>query len=194
MLPARRWPIARRTPQRAGTRVLPRVAALPPAGRVAGFTLIELTVAMAVIAIFFFALQPTFVGMVRGAQERTALGELVGLFNYARTEAVASGRLVRVICQPQYGLFWAEAQADPEQDRSQFERLHILGRPEVRLSERLKIAMTVSGLEAADQPATAVYFYPDGRADGASLTLRDDAGWEVTILLSSATGRVRIRG
>lgn len=192
MPPAPLWPIARRTPHRAGPGLLPRVAVLPPR---AGFTLIELTVVMAVIAILFFALQPTFVGMVRGAQERAALGELVGLFNYARTEAVGSGRLVRVICEPREGLFWAEAQADPEQDRSQFDRLRILGRSEVRMSGPLTVAaMTVSGLEMADQPAAPVYFYPDGRTDGASLSLIDGAGRELTILLSSATGRVRIRG
>src|SRR4030042_4510326 len=86
-------------------------------GRRAAFTLIELLIVMMIIAIGFFALRPAFAGAIRGAQERTMLRGLVGLFTSARTEAIASGRLVRVVFEPTDGTFFAEVQSQPDEDR-----------------------------------------------------------------------------
>src|SRR5574340_563908 len=74
--------------------------------RQGGFTLLEMLVVIAIIAILFFALRPEFAGLMRGSQERTALRQLVGLFSYARTEAIGESRLVRVVYDPNDSVFW----------------------------------------------------------------------------------------
>ena len=161
-----------------------------PSAHSPGFTLVELAIVLVIIAVMFFALLPGITGILREADERTALRQLVGLLNYARTEAVGSGRLVRVMCDPRDQVFWAEAQSDPQGDRSQFGLLYVLGRAQVSLPASLTIAgCSVSGQESTEQ-AAQVYFYPDGRTDGLMLTLVGDPDRETIVELSPATGRV----
>jgi len=164
----------------------------PLGARSSGFTLIELVVVLTIIAILFFAFRPGIAGILREADERTALRQLVGLLNYARTEAVGNGRLVRVVCDPNQAVFWAEEQVDPHGDRSQFDLLRVLGRSKVRLPASLTVAgLVVAGQESPEQESQ-LYFYPDGRTDGLVLTLRGDPDRQVLIELSVATGRVKI--
>lgn len=158
-----------------------------------GFTLIELLIVMAIVAIGFFALRPSFGGVLRGAKRRAALRKLVGLLTSARTHAVAQGRLVRVMCDPVEGVLWAEVQTDPAVDRSEFELLPTLNRREVRLPENLALVdMTVSGETADAFGQIGIYFYPDGRTDGAELVLADDRGRETRVDLAPTTGRVTV--
>jgi prepilin-type N-terminal cleavage/methylation domain-containing protein len=158
-----------------------------------GFTLIELLVVMTIAAIGFFALRPSFGGMLRGAQQRKAAGQLVGLLIGARTRAVAGGVLVRVMCDAEQGVLWAESQVDPAADRSQFELLRIQGRKQITLPEWLMLSDVISAGESVSSSLqSAVYFYPDGTADGATLVLADAAGREIVVELAAATGRVYV--
>jgi len=155
-----------------------------------GFTLMELLVVIAILAIVFFALQPNIGGLLRGARERAGLRQLVGLFSYARTEAVGRGCLVRVVYDPGEEVFWLERQYDPKMDRSAFEPVRVLGHTTTSVPESLSVAaLSVSGSEVSGGPAV-IYFYPDGRTDGAVVVLTDDAGREIIVELSSATGKV----
>lgn len=162
-------------------------------GRRAAFTLIELLIVMMIIAIAFFALRPAFAGAIRGAQERTMLRGLVGLFTSARTEAIARGNLVRVVFEPAEGAFFAEIQSEPDNDRSLFDPLPLLGRTAVLLPDHIGIdSMEVAGRERADLGRTHVYFYPDGRTDGLAMLLVDPYGEDTVLEISPTTGRVRI--
>jgi len=159
-----------------------------------GFTLLELMAVMIIITISFVAVRPVFLGAIRNAQERTALRELVGLLSSARTQAVARGKLVRVVCTSEEAMFWAEIQVDPMKDRSEFEALPLLGRERVRLPDHVVITgMEVAGQETSASDRNEIYFFPDGRTDGATLVLMDAADREVVIDLTPATGRVRLR-
>jgi len=158
----------------------------------AGFTLLELVVVMVIAGILFVAAQPSFSALMRGAQERAALRRLVGLLNSARTEAVASGRLVRVCCDPGRGELWAEAQLDPTGDRSAFELLRVLGRAQVMVPDSLHISKLLAGGRDTRKRQAQLYFYPDGRTDGLLLVLADGRGREITVELSAATGRVTV--
>lgn len=159
-----------------------------------GFTLLELMAVMIIITISFFALRPVFVGAIWSAQRRAALRELVGLLSSARTQAVAQGKLVRVVCESDEAVFWAEIQVDPMEDRSEFEALPLLGRKRVRLPDHLTIVgLEVAGQEASGSERNEIYFFPDGRTDGATLVLMDAADREVVIDLAPATGRVTLR-
>jgi type II secretion system protein H len=161
--------------------------------RTRGFTLIELLVVMVIIAIAFLTLRPGIVGVRRGAENRKSLRQLVGLLSGARTEAIANGKLVRVQCDPDASVFWAEAQVDPALDRDEFQLLRVLGREHVQLSSGLQLGdMTVAGQTAGAIAQNPIYFYPDGRTDGATVILLDANGREVVLDLASATGRVGI--
>jgi Tfp pilus assembly protein FimT len=148
---------------------------------------------MTIVVIAVFAVRPTLGGAVRAAQERAAVRRLVGLLNYSRTDAVARGRLVRVVCAPEEGAFWAEAQVDPWADRSDFQLLKVLGREQVLLPEEMLIAeLSVGGQDATALSQSEIYFYPDGRTEGAVLVLLNGAGNEVILELYAATGRAII--
>jgi len=158
-----------------------------------GFTLIELLVVMTIVAIGFLALRPGIAGVRRGAENRKAIRQLVGLLTSARTEAIGGGKLVRVMCDPDAGIFWAEAQIDPAVDRSEFGVLRVLGQERIRLPAHLWLSdMALAGQIVEDPAQNPIYFYPDGRADGATLLLVDASGRELTLKLVPATGRVRL--
>lgn len=160
-----------------------------------GFTLIELLVVMTIIAIAFFAVRPGIASIRRGAENRKALRQLVGLLTSARTKALANGRVARVMCDPEARVFWAEMQVDPFVDRDEFRVVRVLGRERMQLPRGLWLSeMAVAGQNVGDPAQNPIYFYPDGRADGASLVLMDERGWEVSLKLAAATGRVTIGG
>lgn len=156
-----------------------------------GFTYLELLVVMIVVAIGFFAVRPSFIGVLRGARERSALRQLVGLLTAARAEAVGTGKLIRVVYDADAGTFRAEAQARPQEDRQSFEPLSLVGRRQVRLPDHLVVSdIEVGGLSMTGAATAAVYFYPDGRTEGAAILLVRDSGDTVVLELMRATGRV----
>ena len=63
-----------------------------------GFTLLELLVTIAVAAVLLAIAIPSYLGMVQRNTIAANANDLVGDFNYARSEAVARGRPVHV-CQ-----------------------------------------------------------------------------------------------
>ncbi len=158
-----------------------------------GFTLIEVLIVMMIIAIMFFAVLPAFLGVQRGWQERNAMRQLVSLFVATRAEAVAGGKLIRVVYDASSGSFFAEVQSHPEEDRQLFDPVALMGKRSVRLPDSLKLeSIEVSGISLAESEMPAVYFYPDGRTDGAIIALAKASGGAVSLEIAPATGRVRL--
>ncbi len=158
-----------------------------------GFTLIELLVVMTIIAIAFFALRLSFIGVLRSAESRGAFRKIAGLLTSARAESIARGRLVRVMCAPAEGMLWVEMQVDPAVDLYEFEPLSVLGRPDVRLPGHLRLDdVSVGGRDFRPGDDTAIYFYPDGRTDGARLVVVGERGEETVVDVAPTTGRVTI--
>jgi len=144
---------------------------------------------MMIIVIAFFAVRPNIAGLLRGSQERSALRQLVGVFKVARTEALASGRLVRVMYSLEEGVFFAEVQSSPETDVSAFDLLPILGRESVKLPQHWEMTKLQIRGRLAPTVAEPIYFYPDGRTDGVAMLFSDLDGSDTVLRLSSATGK-----
>jgi len=70
-----------------------------------GFTLIELIVTIALIAVIAGFAVPSFSTMVANSRLASTSNDLVGLFNYARSEAVKTGRRVNIT--PTSGSDWS---------------------------------------------------------------------------------------
>lgn len=70
-----------------------------------GFTLIELMITVALVAIVAAIAVPSFSTMIANSRIATTSNDLVGLINHARAEAVKRGRVVTV--SPLDGSDWA---------------------------------------------------------------------------------------
>lgn len=91
-------PRARRSAVRTWRRAV-HFSSRPRAGQVArsaGFSLVELTVVLAVAAILAMAAAPSFADLIRSNRIATANNDLVATLQYARAEAVQRGRPVSV--------------------------------------------------------------------------------------------------
>ncbi len=134
-----------------------------------GFTLFELLVVIALLAV---ALPLLAVGIGRGLQgasERSALNEMVATLRSARVQAIASGEPVR-------------ATFDLAQRRAMTP-----GRKAVQWPD----AFTVR-LNTAQTLGAAFEFYPDGAASGGNIQIsRDTARWRIDV--NWLTGNVTLK-
>lgn len=70
-----------------------------------GFTLIELMVVIALVGIISAFAVPSFSNVIANGRIASTSNDIVGLLNYARSEAVKRGRIVRVA--PVTGTDWS---------------------------------------------------------------------------------------
>src|SRR5437016_2230881 len=81
------------------------------ANKRAAFTLLELMLVMTIIAIISAAIIPTFRAFAIGRNSKNTASDIIGLANFARTQAAAEGRTYRLNFDPPGGLFWSTAQS-----------------------------------------------------------------------------------
>jgi general secretion pathway protein H len=195
------------------------MASAPPWRRPGGFTLVELMIVVAVIALLSAAVVPA-VASVSGANARRAAGELAGSLRYlfdtaalryatCRMAIDLSGRAFSAECAP--GV--AGVSRDPERDEQQADRF-----PDEKDAERRRLlAKTRFGafsdrlLKKRELPGTAVFrsvrvegrshpvtegtayvhFFPGGQAERAKVEVVDgDAVY--TVVVEPFTGRTRV--
>ncbi len=80
--------------------------------RTAGFTLLELLVTIAIVAVIAGIAAPSFQNMMATQRVRSATGDLVSALNFARSEAVKRNRVVTVSPGASWAAGWSITYVD----------------------------------------------------------------------------------
>jgi type II secretion system protein H len=167
---------------------------VPKPGR--GFTLVELSVVLAVMIIAAVAVIPSFVRYQRRAQLNWAVRRTVAFSREARGLAVARDTTVTLgLDEAAHGIrFTVEpAEVDLEEQEHPPAEVPIAERQssDTRLLEYpLDVEVRVENPQ--EQPAAAVRFYADGRADDARVRFNLDGFPPVTLVVNPRTGRAAV--
>ena len=146
-----------------------------------GFTLIELMIVLALVAIASALVLPAIGHAFGNLELRTAASSMSSLFAQARTHSVYEGRSYQVVFGPS---------DDPSR---QLFLLRDDGRQIQHITLPAHIAVlagTADGVWGAEvQP---VHFFPDGTSELAQLDLRDPRKKHVQLVLDPLTARARV--
>ena len=143
----------------------------------AGFTLVELLVVLAMIALLVALARPMYSAAVPGARVRGEILDLAMSLRQSRNRAISSGRII-------------VAEFDTEHAR------YAIGPDIVELPASTQLFAAQRGINpiqtlATDDPIVRLEFYPDGSSTGASVELRNtSASWRIDV--DWLTGRIRV--
>lgn len=153
----------------------PRASSRPCAGatRHSGFTLIEVLVVIALIALIGTMTAVAMSGGLQGMRLRSAAKEIATQLRFTRAQAIASGQPQRLVINPSGHLYAAP------------------GRRNGRIPQELGIAFYGARQASAQAGEGAIVFYPDGASTGGRIEL--SAGQAVRrISVAWLTGEVRL--
>jgi general secretion pathway protein H len=143
----------------------------------AGFTLVELLVVLAMIALLVAVARPMYSAAVPGARVRAEILDLAMSLRQSRNRAISSSKVIAV-------------EFDTEHAR------YAIGPDIVELSANTQLLAAQRGMNtvqtiAAFDPIVRLEFYPDGSSTGASVEFRNaSASWQLDV--DWLTGRIRV--
>jgi type II secretion system protein H len=167
--------------------------------RQAGFTLMELMVVLALIAILSAAILPEMRGSFEDAVLRSSARQVVDVFSLANARAVSLSQAHRVRFDPAAGRYSVEAQSGRSARRGPFTPVPDLTGGTGTLDPRVHLEIHPSGgslpapeIATPAGSANSIAFYPDGTSDAAELRLQDNSGFALLLRLNPVTSRVQI--
>lgn len=143
----------------------------------AGFTLVELLVVLAMIALLVGLARPMYSAAVPGARIRAEILDLAVSLRQSRNQAISRGRPVAVLFDTENAHYSIDADV-------------------FDLSASTELRATLRGIgpgmmQPDDNPIVRLEFHPDGSSTGASIQLRNTkAVWQLDV--DWLTGRVRV--
>jgi general secretion pathway protein H len=139
-----------------------------------GFTLVELLIVLAIMALVMTYAPPLIVNALPGLRLQTATHEIGAALRAARGMAVAENREAVFTLDTETGRYRGD------------------GAGEGRLSGDLGISFVTARSEQIDRATARIRFFPDGGSTGGSITL--GRGERVgTVTVDWLTGRVSLR-
>lgn len=156
-----------------------------------GFTLLELVVVMAILAVISAAITPVYVFAMDGIRMRNAQRDIIALIRYAQEEAVRESREHRVYFNKDTGAYRLMRLAGLEDDEKVFEIAASLFDDE----EVLPQPLVFGSIDARRDRSTREYFIsclPNGASDKAEIQLRDERsrGSYVKIIIEGPLGKI----
>ena len=191
-------------------------------GSAGGFTLLELTVVIAVLGILTAVILPEMRGSFADAVLRAGSRDLADVCAIASSRAVSFNRLHRILLDPASGRYRLERKGHGGGAVDGFVPVREVAGTEGVLDRRVRahIQPNAAPMELPAAPSAgdgvpnppggevepaaetggerpagrpqAVSFYPDGTADPATFLLRDEDGFGVALRVNPVTGRVRL--
>lgn len=165
----------------------------------AAFTLMELMVVLALIAILSAAILPEMRGSFEDAVLRSSARQVVDVFGLANARAVSLSQAHRVRFDPAAGRYSVEAQSGRSARRGPFTPVPDLTGGTGTLDPRVHLEIHPSGaslpapeIATPADSANSIAFYPDGTSDAAELRLQDNSGFALLLRLNPVTSRVQV--
>ena len=149
-----------------------------------GFSLMELTLALLVMAAVLALAAPQLRGFASSQEVKNAAASIVALTRYARLMAASEGRPYRLNVDVDLGELWLTAQVE-----TNFEELGVsFGRTFI-----LPQGATIEWWESQDaESAEYVEIEPDGRSDTATLRLTGKLGTVLDVVCDAPSEPFRI--
>ncbi|MBX3734006.1 MAG: GspH/FimT family pseudopilin [Verrucomicrobiae bacterium] len=166
----------------------------------AAFTLIELMVVLALIAILSAVILPEMRGTLEDAALRSSARRLVDAFSLANSRAIALSRPHRVRVDRRSGDYVIESQSGRRRSGNPFRQVSDLAGARGHLDSRVLVDIRPSpaadpGEVSSDRTpprADAVTFFADGTAEAVEVALQDRSGGGLILRLNPVTARVRV--
>lgn len=144
-----------------------------------GITLLELLVAITLVAILSALIYPSFGEALSSLRMRGAARQLISACRFAKWESVARR-------QPYYLAVDLEKNVVGVASQSQQVIKEIELPPSIRIFQAQKIS------EGGPADATQFFFFPNGTAESGAITLRDERGVNLRIVIDLLTGDAKI--
>lgn len=162
----------------------------------AGFTMLELVVTVALLAIITASIVPLYANSMNTIRMRNARSDIVSMIAFIQERAVAESREYRLYIDEQEQLFWVEFEVGEDAEGKQF----LMVEEEYGRLQRFPGNLEIERVRARrDRTVDADYIgcYPNGASDIATLTFRDTRnpreGFELETLGSMGKIEVDVR-
>jgi type II secretion system protein H len=169
-----------------------------------GFTLIELMVVVAIIAIMTAMIIPEMKGTYQDALLRSTGRDLVNALDLAHSRAVSFNQPHRVRIDSREGVYIVEKSVRDRAGET-FRPLRDVAGGEGKLDSRIKVELhdtydmpsdeSVASADSMDdfQPdENTISFYSDGTADAKEILLQDQEGFRLALKINGTTAHVAI--
>jgi general secretion pathway protein H len=140
-----------------------------------GFTLLELVVVMALLALLMGLVLPGLMRAVKKERDRTNLRQITTVLRLARSQAATSHRRVRVFLNRENGRYWLEGSN---------RQGNLAG---------MRLGDTRLVWEDTDRRQGYIAFYPDGTSSGGKLVMTDLTGRVYDLEVEIITGKVTLK-
>ena len=146
------------------------------AGNNSGFTLVELLVVLAVLALALAVVPPSLTGAIDSARFKNAQRDLVSALRYTRSRAVNSQQAASVEINVKQGT------------------MQVAGRQRnLSIPDDVALTLVTAQREQLSAFEGAIRFYPDGSSTGGQVRFsRDDQVWSINV--DWLTGRISTTG
>lgn len=172
-----------------------------PAGKKSsGFTLLEILVVVALIAIMTVAVVPQFLGNTGRGALTSASNQVTNMMWFCHSSAAYDGQTFRFNYEPERRRFWisycddSDSSPNPGDETREFKPYRQSGLAEFILPETVSVKSFTKGIQevSTSDKDHFIEFSNDGTADAAGIVLCDSRRVACTILVSGITSQIQL--